>query len=102
MAEGLALKMLPSAEVQSAGSHPGILNPYAVEVMREINIDISKQHSKSLADLSPEFLGDLDYLITLCAEELCPTLSSNAKIQIEKKFFISLIYVPPAYAVKVL
>lgn len=26
-----------------------------------------------------EFLSNLDYVITLCAEEVCPTLSSRAK-----------------------
>ncbi|MGZ3651902.1 MAG: arsenate reductase ArsC, partial [Bdellovibrionota bacterium] len=29
--------------------------------------------------LSPEFLDSLDYVITLCAEEVCPTLPSKAK-----------------------
>ena len=79
LAEGLARKAFPNAEIQSAGSHPGTLNPYAVKVMNEIGIDISNHHSKSVDDLSPNFLVDLDYVITLCAEEVCPVLVSKAK-----------------------
>ena len=79
LAEGLARKLFPEAEIQSAGSHPGKLNPYAVSVMKEVGIDISKHYSKSVDDLSPGFLATLDYVITLCAEEVCPTLVSNAK-----------------------
>lgn len=79
LAEGLARSVFPSAEVQSAGSHPGKLNPYAVEVMKEIGIDISKHYSKSVDDLPPRFLATLDFVITLCAEEVCPMLVSKAK-----------------------
>jgi arsenate reductase len=79
MAEGLARKLFPNAEIQSAGSRPGKLNPYAVTAMKEIGIDISNQYSKSTDDLHPNFLGALDYVITLCAEEVCPVLISKAK-----------------------
>lgn len=79
LAEGLAKKLFPQAEIQSAGSHPGKLNPYAVSVMGEVGIDISSHFSKSTDDLSPKFLVDLDYVITLCAEEVCPVLVSKAK-----------------------
>jgi arsenate reductase len=78
LAEGLALKTLPGAEVQSAGSHPGRLNPYAVAAMREIGVDISNHYSKSIDDLSPQFITGIDYVITLCAEEVCPELVSKA------------------------
>lgn len=80
MAEGLAKSLFPSAEVESAGSHPGKLNPFAVKVMNEIGIDISKHYSKSLDELSPQFIEGLDYVITLCAEEVCPMLVSKAKM----------------------
>lgn len=79
LAEGLARSIFPDAEIESAGSHPGKLNPYAVQVMSEIGIDISKHFSKSYDNLSPKFLVKLDYVITLCAEEVCPTLASKAK-----------------------
>lgn len=79
LAEGLARAEFSDAEIESAGSHPGKLNPYAVTVMKEVGIDISKHYSKSVDDLSPKFLAGLDYVITLCAEEVCPMLVSKAK-----------------------
>lgn len=79
LAEGLARKILGSAvQVESAGSHPGKVNPYAVQVLREIGIDITRHYSKSYDDLKPSFLLQLNYLITLCAEEVCPQLTSRA------------------------
>lgn len=76
LAEGLAKSIFPEAEIQSAGSEPGKLNPSAVAVMKEIGIDISKHYSKSVDDLSPKFIVGIDYVITLCAEEVCPTMNS--------------------------
>lgn len=73
LAEGLARNIL-GVEVQSAGSHPGKLNPYAVQVMNEIGIDIGKHYSKSIDELSPRFIVGIDFVITLCAEEVCPTV----------------------------
>ena len=79
LAEGLARRMFPDAEVQSAGSRPGRLNSHAVAVMKEIGLDISHQFSKSTDDLPREFLADLDFVITLCAEEVCPVMISRAR-----------------------
>ncbi len=60
-------------EASSAGMDPKGLNPYAVEVMREVDIDISRQESKAF---SQEFARTMDYVITVCghAEERCPIL----------------------------
>ncbi len=77
IAEGLAKQMFPEATIHSAGSNPGVLNPFAVEVMKEVGIDISKHYSKFYDDLPPRFLVALEYIITLCAEEVCPTLVSK-------------------------
>ena len=74
IAEGLARHIFPNAEVQSAGSEPGTLNPFAVQVLMEEGIDISKHFSKSVDDLPSGFLGKIDFVITLCAEEVCPVL----------------------------
>lgn len=79
LAEGLARQMFPNAEIESAGSNPGKLNLCAVKVMKEIQIDISRQYSKSMDELSPQFIVGLDYIITLCAEEVCPMMVSKAK-----------------------
>ena len=79
LAEGLARSIMPDAEIQSAGSTPAGVNPYAIRVLKEIGIDISKHYSKSVDQLSPGFLSTLNYVITLCAEEVCPVTVSKAK-----------------------
>ncbi len=59
-------------EVLSAGTNPVGVNPQAVEVMQEVEIDISHQQSKHVA----EFQGRrLHYVITVCdhAQASCPT-----------------------------
>lgn len=81
IAEGLAKNMLGKIhDIRSAGSMPsGIINPYAIKTMNEIGIDISNQQSKSIQDLETDFINNLDYVITLCADEICPVLNSNAE-----------------------
>lgn len=79
MAEGLAKNLFPYCKFQSAGSKPRVINSFAIEVMKEISIDIKNQYSKSVSDLEPTFIKNLNYVITLCAEEVCPSILSNAK-----------------------
>ncbi|MGZ3690624.1 MAG: arsenate reductase ArsC [Pseudobdellovibrio sp.] len=80
LAEGLAKNIFgTSVEIQSAGSVPTKVNPLAIEALKEIQIDISNHYSKTTDELSPDFLASLDYVITLCAEEVCPILISKAK-----------------------
>jgi len=58
--------------VQSAGSRPaGYVHPMAIEVMKEIGIDISGHRSKHLS----EFLNEkIETVITVCgvADQACP------------------------------
>ncbi len=72
MAEGLLRHLARDRfEVASAGVSPTQVRPEAIEVMREIGIDISRQHSKGVDD----FVGrEFDYVITVCdnANEQCP------------------------------
>jgi len=54
LAEGLARAMFGDRiRVQSAGTQPSQVNPYAVEVMREVGIDINGQSSKSVDTIDP-------------------------------------------------
>lgn len=70
MAEGLARSMFgDSATIQSAGSQPSKVNPYALEVMNEIGLDLSSHSSKSVDGIDP---ATVNTVITLCAEEVCP------------------------------
>ena len=67
----------PGVEVLSAGTNPkpkGV-HPRAVEVMREKDVDISGQYTKSLEQVPGEF----DYVITVCAEAdaTCPVLPAR-------------------------
>lgn len=81
LAEGLAKEMFSGkAEIESAGSEPsGKVQPWAIESLKEVGIDISRSWSKSYDQLSPKFLASLNYVITLCAEEVCPAMISKAK-----------------------
>jgi arsenate reductase len=79
MAEGIAKHLLKNFEIMSAGSNPTKVNSMAVEVLKEINIDISRQYSKSINDIPKDFMSNLDYVITLCEDEICPVFISNAK-----------------------
>jgi arsenate reductase (thioredoxin) len=77
MAEGLARHMLGErVPVLSAGSEPSVVNPYAVEVMREVGIDITSHTSKSVLSIEPATVGTV---ITLCAEEVCPVFLGQVR-----------------------
>ena len=76
MAEGIARSLAPaSMKISSAGSQPSKLNPFAVKALSEIGIDISGHRSKSVSDIPRD---DVDAVITLCAEEVCPVWLGKA------------------------
>src|SRR5690606_1551201 len=65
MAEGLARQIFGDrVHVQSAGSKPSRVNPYAIEVMREVGIDLADHHSKSVDTIHAATVGTV---VTLCA-----------------------------------
>ena len=80
MAEGWtrALKS-DQIEVFSAGIATHGLNPRAVKVMAEAGVDISKQRSKTVADLPTK---DFDFVVTVCdhAHESCPLFPGKTRI----------------------
>jgi arsenate reductase (thioredoxin) len=77
MAEGLARMLFGDrVPVQSAGSEPSQVNPYAVEVMRELGVDLTKHHSKSVETIDPSTVSTV---ITLCAEEVCPVFLGKVR-----------------------
>lgn len=60
-------------EAMSAGIEPGELNPLAIEVMKEVGIDISHQSTTDVFELAKR--GErFAYLVTVCdeAKERCP------------------------------
>lgn len=77
LAEGLARKLFGDrVRVQSAGSRPSRVNPYAMEVAREVGVDLATHHSKSVETIEP---GSVDTVITLCAEEVCPVFLADVR-----------------------
>ena len=51
IAEGLGRMIFGNrASVQSAGSEPSQVNPYAIEVMGEVGVDLSTHRSKICPD----------------------------------------------------
>lgn len=65
MAEGYAKKYLPNWDIQSAGIRADGLNPNAIKVMAEDDIDISEQFSKIVDE---NFLHRATIIVTLCGE----------------------------------
>jgi arsenate reductase len=79
MAEGYLRRAAGNRfDAMSAGIEPKGLNPLAVEAMREIGIDISRQQSKDVVSL----LGQhIPYVVTVCdnARERCPIFPRTYK-----------------------
>jgi len=75
MAEAFLSALAPDRfQAESAGMEPGVLNAIAVEVMKEVGIDISQNETKSVFEKYKK--GELfSYVITVCDEasaETCP------------------------------
>ena len=79
IAEGLARRLAPAGvEIWSAGPEPEPVDPRAIQVMKEIGIDIGAQRSKHLDDVP---WRDADTVVTVCGEgdELCPAVASGVR-----------------------
>ena len=81
MAEGLLRQLAGDQnECLSAGANPsGYVHPLAIEVMKELGIDISNQVSKSIDEFLPSRDEPPDLLISVCAaaERECPTFPGH-------------------------
>ncbi len=78
IAEGFARQAFgDSARIYSAGSNPsGVVHPMAIDVMREIGINIRRNKSRHWRDLPVE---DFDLIITVCdhANQKCPLVPTT-------------------------
>ena len=80
MAEGWARALKgDNLEPYSAGIEKHGMNPHAIKVMAEAGVDISKQYSKTPAELGPV---EFDYVVTVCghADENCPVFPGKTKV----------------------
>jgi len=86
MAEGFLKSFDKNLEVYSAGTKPAEkVNPNAIKVMKEVGIDLSKNHPKMV----DQFLNDsFDYVITVCdnAKETCPVFIGKVGKQLHIGF----------------
>ncbi len=86
MAHGFLKSFDERLEVESAGTEAsGKLNQKAVEVMKEIGIDISHHTSDSVDDYLDK---EWDYVITVCggANENCPAFLGKVKLRLHIGF----------------
>lgn len=80
MAEGLLKHITQNKyEVNSAGIKPSIVRPEAIQVLAEIDIDISNNRSKSVEEFAE---AEIDYVLTVCdhAKENCPYFPAKTKV----------------------
>ena len=80
MAEGWARHLKEGViEPYSAGIETHGMNPDAIRVMQEADVDITGQRSKLLSELSDV---EFDYVVTVCghAHESCPVFPGKTKI----------------------
>ena len=76
LAEGIARFLAPpGVTVSSAGSSPAFVRPQAIQVLKEIGIDISAHRSKAIEEIDA---ASVDAVVTLCAEEVCPLFLGDA------------------------
>ncbi len=78
IAEGIAKKYLNHCTIESAGTNPESINLLAIEVMKEIDIDLSDHYSKSITE---DKIKSFDIVITLCgdANDSCVNLNTLVK-----------------------
>ena len=82
IAVALAKSMLPNSfDIRSAGSDPAQeVHKDAIETMKDFGIDISLNKTKHIEQIDEGFISSLDYVITLCAEEVCPAVPNSTKL----------------------
>jgi arsenate reductase len=80
IAEGLLKHITRNEyEIFSAGTKPSSVRPEAIEVLREVGIDISKNRSKSVDEFTNQ---KIDFVLTVCdsAREICPYFPAQTKL----------------------
>ena len=77
LAEALAKQLAPPGTmVLSAGSSPWQVHPMTLRVLAEDGIDVSGARAKGIDEIH---LERADLVVTLCADEVCPTAPPGAR-----------------------
>ena len=86
MAHGFLQSFDPNLQVFSAGTNPaGKINPKAVEVMKEVGVDIGDHAPHNVSEY---LIEPWDYVITVCggAKESCPVFTDDVKHRVHLGF----------------
>lgn len=86
MAEGWLRSFDERLDVYSAGTRPEKqVNPFAVKVMSEVDIDISNHYPRLVDNFVNE---SFDYIITVCdnARQICPVFTGKVKSRLHIGF----------------
>ena len=79
MAEAFCRALAKDVECESAGSSPAeAVAPHAVEVMKEIGIDISAARTKGFRDV---IAGGFDYMVSMGCTVTCPFIPGAKEIR---------------------
>lgn len=80
MAEGLLKHMCANEyDIYSAGTAPSIVRPEAIKALKELNLDISNNRSKSVNEFANK---QIDFVLTVCnnAKQTCPIFPAKTKV----------------------
>lgn len=79
MAEAVATHFSQGTwEVWSAGSRPsGSVHPIAVQLMKEVGLNVSQQHSKGV-EVVPK--REWDYVVTMGCGDACPAVNARHRL----------------------
>jgi arsenate reductase len=79
IAEGIMRKLAgDNFDVFSAGSHPSLVHPMSIKVMKEIGIDITSHTSDPISNFLSK---NMDIVVTVCdnADKICPVFPGEVE-----------------------
>jgi arsenate reductase (thioredoxin) len=76
LAEAITRHLAPRLDVWSAGSHPTHVRPEVTAVLEEVGIDARGLRSKAVSEIP---LDEIELVVTLCADEVCPVLPKRVE-----------------------
>ena len=80
IAEGIMRKLAGDKfDVFSAGSHPTLVHPVSIKVMKEVGIDITSHTSDPISNFLSE---NINIVVTVCdnADKVCPVFPGKVEL----------------------